>query len=185
MPDVDPLDEVGEVELAVENTTVVGRQPLWAKIAYDTLESSDKAYLRGMCSSRRPHKYASDCSGIDAPKFALQDIMNVIHEDAMSFATDGEPVEPPQLRYLFASEAPKGDGDAPRALMTMNGSPEIMVEDMLKTKRRKKKRLRVSPWSMLLRAEAPAPGDSRLLRVRARAPGPLERHHAASETADR
>ena len=135
--DDDPLDEVEAGPAAVDTVGPVGRESSWARRAFDTLALCHREYLSGMCV-RRPYKYASDCSGADSPKSALCDIFKVIHQYALSSATNGEPAKAPVLRYLFASEAPGGAGDAARALITMNGGPEVMVEDMLKTSKRKK-----------------------------------------------
>ena len=130
LPDMDPLDSV---PVTVAATDLRGR-PSWATLARRALPAELCKNLQQRLSAPPgaavPHiSYASDCSGADAPKHALADII----EDSWEAAQQESPnAVRALLSYLWASEAPGVDGACPKIMLTLNGRPQVLVSDMLR-----------------------------------------------------
>jgi site-specific DNA-cytosine methylase len=119
MAELDPLDEVSESRIC--------RARLWSEIAFECLPAARRAHLRKRCrASSTPLSYSSDCSGVDAPKFSLQDINAAIYKDAVHLDPTSIRSE---LQYISASEVNDKEGDGARLAMTLNGSPAALVCD--------------------------------------------------------
>ena len=125
----DPLAIVEEASISRPGKVGGPVKRKWASLALEVFDDADREYLESYCD-RRPVKYGSDCSGIDAPKMGLADVMQAIHESA---CVKEPSKQRPRIQYGHASESPSGEGDPPRLLLTLNGRPQVLVEDMLQT----------------------------------------------------
>ena len=126
-PDADPLESVN-----AGTGTFAAVRSSWAELARNSLPARLQAsLLRRLCGTSASNppvlNYASDCSGVDAPKHATEDIIDVVFESAKKQDADAVHAK---LRYLFASEAPDRSGLFPKILLTLNGLPDVLVSDM-------------------------------------------------------
>ena len=81
--DVDPLAIVEKEAPSSSGLGKVGGpvKRKWASLTLEAFDDADREHLESYCD-RRPVKYGSDCSDIDAPKLGLADVMQAIHESA-------------------------------------------------------------------------------------------------------
>jgi hypothetical protein len=112
-----------------------GRLP-WAEAAYGALPAQLQEGLRRRLCARGGEAppvlgYCSDCSGIDAPKHACEEIIEAARLKAAQAENDGGAVGA-QLKYLFASEGPGRVAVYPKIILTLNGAPQVLISDMLK-----------------------------------------------------
>ena len=112
------------------------RKTPWQDLAYSVLDQESKEHLHRLCG--RHIAYGSDCSGIDAPRWALMDIFEAIHKDAVQESPESQP---PIVDFEMASESNKTSGDAARILLTINGHPRVLVTDCTARKRTRDDRL--------------------------------------------
>ena len=71
------------------------------------------------------HRYASDCSGADAPHHALEQVRHALQ--AMYSGIGGIGFS---LVHEFASECPSKGGEAARKFLSLNARPRVLFDDM-------------------------------------------------------
>lgn len=137
--DDDPLDDIEEAPAKPvtparrsKDQTSKERKRSWSDIAYERLSEDLRCNLRVRFSAdASPLTYGSDCSGLDAPKHALEHIAETVHAATLKINLEAAP---PRIIYTHASEANSKAGDGPKLAMTLNGSPQILVSDALNMK---------------------------------------------------
>ena len=143
MDGLDPLDQLDDpiqLDSPIAAGQVLtagdpGRLP-WAEAAYGALPAQLQEGLRRRLCARGGEAppvlgYCSDCSGIDAPKHACEEIIEAARLKAAQAENDGGAVGA-QLKYLFASEGPGRVAVYPKIILTLNGAPQVLISDMLK-----------------------------------------------------